>query len=155
MRRTGHTANGRPHKLPAVKTHRFPLDTGTRPAIVDVTGEVEKFVSGEGDGLVNISLPHATAGLALMELGSGSEEDLLERLESVLPSDQRYTHSHGSKGHGRDHLLPAFVSSTLTLPVVDGSVSLGTWQRIALIDTNVDNPHREVLLAFIPSPRTG
>jgi secondary thiamine-phosphate synthase enzyme len=131
------------------------LETGRRPAIVDVTGEVEKFVFGEGDGLVNISLPHATAGLALMELGSGSEEDLLERLEAVLPSTHRYAHSHGSKGHGRDHLLPAFVSPTLTLPVLEGAVSLGTWQRIAVIDTNVDNPRRELLLAFIPSPGSG
>lgn len=120
---------------------------------MDLTSEVEKFVSGEGDGLVNISLPHATAGLALMELGSGSEEDLLERIESVLPTDNRYSHSHGSKGHGRDHLLPALIAPTLTLPVVDGRVSLGTWQRIAMVDTNVDNPHREVLLSFVPSPR--
>ena len=130
------------------------LDTGRRPAIVDLTEDVDKFVSGEGDGLVNVSLPHATAGLALMELGSGSEADLLERLEALLPQSHGYTHSHGSKGHGRDHLLPAFVSPTVTLPVIDGEVSLGTWQRIALIDTNVDNPRREVLLAFLPSPRT-
>ena len=138
-----------------MKTHRISLDTGRRPVVVDVTAEVEKFVAGEGHGLVNVSLPHATAGLALMELGSGSEEDLLERLEAVLPTSRRYVHSHGSKGHGRDHLLPAFVSPTLTLPVVDGAVSLGTWQRIALVDTNADNPRREILLAFIPSPGTG
>jgi secondary thiamine-phosphate synthase enzyme len=136
-----------------VKTDRLSLDTGRRPTVVDITAEVEKFVSGEGDGLVNVSLPHATAGLALMELGSGSEEDLLARLEAVLPSSERYAHSHGSKGHGRDHLLPAFVSPTITLPVQGGQVSLGTWQRIALVDTNVDNPRREVLIAFIPSPR--
>jgi secondary thiamine-phosphate synthase enzyme len=134
-----------------VKTHRFPLETGRRATIVDVTAEVEKFVSGGGDGLVNISLPHATAGIALMELGSGSEEDLLERVDAVLPTDHRYSHSHGTRGHGRDHLLPAFISPTVTLPVIDGRVSLGTWQRIAVVDTNVDNPRREVLLAFIES----
>jgi secondary thiamine-phosphate synthase enzyme len=136
-----------------VKTRRFGLETGSKTKVVDLTGEVEKFVAGEGDGLVNISLPHATAGLALMELGSGSEEDLLDRVEAMLPKDHRYSHSHGSKGHGRDHLLPAFIAPTLTLPVIDGRVSLGTWQRIAMIDTNVDNPHREVLLSFLPSPR--
>jgi secondary thiamine-phosphate synthase enzyme len=138
-------------KLPHVKTERLALDTGRRATIVDLTTEVEKFVSGQGDGLINVSLPHATAGLALMELGSGSEEDLLERLESILPIDDRYSHSHGSKGHGRDHLMPAFIAPTLSLPVIEGRVSLGTWQRIALIDTNVDNPRREVLLAFLPS----
>lgn len=136
-----------------MKTHRLQLNTGREPKIVDLTGEVEDFVEGEGDGLVNVSLPHATAGLALMELGAGSEDDLMGRLNSLLPRDHRYRHSHGSPGHGADHVLPAFVSPTLTLPVIDGRVSLGTWQRIALIDTNVDNPRREVLMAFVTSPR--
>lgn len=136
-----------------MKTHRLSIDTGRERAIRDITDEVEAFVAGEGAGLVNISLPHATAGLALMELGSGSEEDLFERLDHLLPRNHRYRHSHGAPGHGADHLLPAFVSPTLTLPVIDGRVSLGTWQRVALIDTNVDNPKREVLLAFIPSPQ--
>lgn len=136
-----------------MKTHRLQLNTGREPKIVDLTGEVEGFVEGEGDGLVNVSLPHATAGLALMELGAGSEDDLMERLNSLLPRDHGYRHSHGAPGHGADHVLPAFVSPTLTLPVIDGRVSLGTWQRIALIDTNVDNPRREVLMAFVTSPR--
>lgn len=134
-----------------MKTKRITLDTGREPSIVDITDEVERFVAGESDGLVNISLPHATAGLALMELGSGSEADLLERLDAIFPKTHRYTHTHGSKGHGRDHLLPALISPTLTLPVIEGRVSLGTWQRIAMIDTNVDNPRREVLLAFTPA----
>jgi secondary thiamine-phosphate synthase enzyme len=133
-----------------MKTDRFSIDTGRAPRVEDITSRVEEFVSGEEDGLVNISLPHATAGLALMELGSGSEDDLFDRLEALLPTGHDYRHSHGSPGHGRDHLLPAFVSPTLTLPVTGGRVSLGTWQRIALIDTNVDNPRREILLAFIP-----
>lgn len=135
-----------------MKTYRLRLTTGNERTIVDLTGEVEEFVRGEGDGLVSLSLPHATAGLALMELRAGSEKDLFERLDAILPRDDGYSHRHGSKGHGADHLLPALVSPTLTLPVIDGRVSLGTWQRIALVDTNVDNPRREVLLAFLPSP---
>lgn len=136
-----------------MKTNRLQLNTGREPKVVDITDQVESFVRGEGDGLINVSLPHATAGLALLELGSGSEEDLIERLNAVLPRDGRYRHAHGAPGHGADHLVPAFISPTLTLPVIDGRVSLGTWQRIAMIDTNVDNQRREVLLAFIPSPR--
>lgn len=134
-----------------MKIQRLQIDTGSSPAIIDLTTDVEKFVRSENDGLVNISLPHATAGLALMELGSGSEADLLDRIEALLPSGHRYSHSHGSPGHGRDHLLPAFISPTLSIPVTGGTVSLGTWQRIALIDTNVDNRRREVVLAFIAS----
>lgn len=132
-----------------MKTHRLKLETGTRRTLVDLTHEVRKFVQDEGDGLVNVSIPHATAGLILMELGSGSEEDLWERLDALLPRDRRYTHSHGSPGHGADHILPALISPTLTLPVVDGEVSLGVWQSIVLVDSNVDNPRREVLLAFL------
>ena len=109
------------------------------------------FVRDETNGLLNVSVPHATAGLALMELGSGSEEDLFSRLDHLLPREDVYSHRHGSKGHGADHLLPAFINPTLTLPVIDGKVSLGTWQRVALIDTNVDNPRREVLLSFLAS----
>jgi secondary thiamine-phosphate synthase enzyme len=135
-----------------VHTQRVEIETGRRRTIVDVTGEVASFVAGRGDGLVNVALPHATAGLALMELGSGSESDLMDRIDALLPRDGRYVHSHGSPGHGADHLLPAFVAPTLTLPVLDGRVALGIWQRIALVDTNVDNPRRELLLAFVPSP---
>lgn len=135
-----------------METKRIAIDTGSERRVVDLTGEVESFVRGKGDGLVNVSLPHATAGLALMELGSGSEADLWEHLETLLPAKDVYTHSHGSTGHGRDHLLPVFIAPTLTLPVEDGKVSLGTWQSIALIDPNVDNPRREVLLGFLPSP---
>jgi secondary thiamine-phosphate synthase enzyme len=132
-----------------MKTHRMKLETGTSRALVDLTHEVRSFVQDEGDGLVNVSIPHATAGLVLMEVGSGSDEDLWERLDALLPRDQRYTHAHGSPGHGADHLLPAFISPTLTLPVIDGEVSLGTWQSIVLVDSNVDNPRREVLFAFL------
>lgn len=132
-----------------MKTRRINLETGNSRALVDLTQQVRSFVQGEGDGLVNVSVPHATAGLVLMELGSGSEADLWERLDELLPRDRRYTHSHGSPGHGADHILPALISPTLTLPVIDGGVSLGVWQNIVLVDPNVDNPRREVLLAFL------
>ncbi|MGH2767476.1 MAG: secondary thiamine-phosphate synthase enzyme YjbQ [Acidimicrobiales bacterium] len=136
-----------------MKTKRLQVTTGREPAILDLTGEVEAFVRAEGDGLVNISLPHATAGLALMELGAGSEADLLHRLEALLPRSHRYVHSHGPPGHGASHLLPAFLAPTLTLPVLSGRVSLGTWQSIVLVDTNADNTRREVLLAFLSNTR--
>jgi secondary thiamine-phosphate synthase enzyme len=134
-----------------MKTERFRVKTGSEPTILDITDRVRDFVAGEGDGLVNVSLPHATAGLVLMELHSGSEDDLWDRLESLLPKDHRYRHSHGSRGHGAAHVMPAFVAPTLTLPVIDGEVSLGTWQSIAIVDPNVDNTTRDVLLAFLPS----
>jgi len=98
---------------------------------------------------VHVFAPHATAGLALMELGSGSEDDLDELLERVLPRDDRYRHRHGSAGHGADHLLPVFVSPSLVLPVLDGRVELGTWQSVVLVDLNSDNPHRRVRLSFV------
>jgi len=134
-----------------VKTERFRVKTGSAPAIVDITDRVREFVAGEGDGLVNISLPHATAELVLIELHSRSAEGLGDRLEFLLPKDHRYRHSHGSRGHGAAHVMPSFVAPTLTLPVIDGDVSLGTWQSIAIVDPNVDNTTRDVLLAFLPS----
>lgn len=134
-----------------MKSARFQVDTNGRPAIADLTKKVTEFVADEGDGLVNISVPHATAGLVVMELGSGSDQDLWDALGVFLPVDQRYEHRHGSPAHGRDHVLPAFLAPTLTLPVFAGEVSLGTWQSIALIDPNVDNPRREVVLAFLRS----
>jgi secondary thiamine-phosphate synthase enzyme len=135
-----------------VETQRLEIETGRRRAVVDVTDKVASFVAGKGDGLVNVSLPHATAGLALMELGAGSERDLLDRIDVLMPRDGRYVHSHGSPGHGADHVLPAFVAPTLTLAVLGGHVALGIWQRIALVDTNEDNPRRELLLAFVRAP---
>jgi secondary thiamine-phosphate synthase enzyme len=132
-----------------MKTSRLHLETGNTRTLVDLTHEVRSFVQDQGDGLVNVSVPHATAGLILMELGSGSDDDLWDRLDELLPRDDRYVHSHGSSGHGADHILPAFISPTLTLPVIDGEVSLGVWQSIVLIDSNVDNTERQVLLAFL------
>lgn len=132
-----------------MKTQHLSINTGRERALVDLTPEVRKFVRFEGDGLLNVSIPHATAGLILMEMGSGSEADLWDRLDALLPRDKHYVHSHGSRGHGADHLLPAFISPTLSLPVIAGEVSLGTWQSIVMVDTNVDNPQRQVLLAFL------
>jgi secondary thiamine-phosphate synthase enzyme len=119
-----------------VNTIEFEVDSkGLR--VVDLTDRVRAFAADAGgDGLVNVFLPHATAGLALMETGSGSERDLEEVLERLLPREDRYAHRHGSRGHGGDHLLPVFVTPTLVLPVEDGRVSLGTWQSVVMIDPN-------------------
>jgi secondary thiamine-phosphate synthase enzyme len=131
-----------------LKSETKVLDT-TTARFVDLTSDVRRFCSeAGGDGLVNVFAPHATAGLALMETGSGSEEDLEAVLERLLPRDDRYAHSHGSPGHGADHLLPAFVSPSLTIPVEGGEPVLGTWQSIVLVDLNRDNPRRHVRLTF-------
>jgi secondary thiamine-phosphate synthase enzyme len=124
----------------------------SREQIIDLTTELERFCAGLGDGLVNVFVPHATAGVALMETGSGSERDLLETLERLLPRDDRYQHSHGSSGHGADHLLPALVSPSVTIPVLGGRVALGTWQSVVLVDLNADNPRRQVRFSFVHSP---
>ncbi|MGH2748854.1 MAG: secondary thiamine-phosphate synthase enzyme YjbQ [Actinomycetota bacterium] len=122
----------------------------SRTRVLDITDEVEGFVaSSDSDGLVNVFAPHATAGVALMETGSGSERDLEDSLERLLPRDDRYAHSHGSPGHGADHLLPVLVSPSLTIPVEGGRLQLGTWQRVVLIDLNRDNPNRKVRLSFV------
>ena len=122
--------------------------TGERH-VTDLSGEIDAFCRGRGDGLVHVFVPHATAGVALMELGSGSETDLDELLFRVLPRDDRYVHAHGSPGHGADHLLPVLVSPSMSLPVVAGEVQLGTWQSVVLVDLNHDNPRRQVRLSFL------
>ncbi len=119
--------------------------------MLDLTEDARRFAAGVGgDGLLHLFAPHATAGLALFETGSGSEEDLRATIDRLLPADDRYRHSHGSPGHGRDHVLPAFISSSLTVPVVGGRIELGTWQSIVLVDTNRDNPQRKVRFSFLP-----
>lgn len=125
------------------------LVTGDR-VVTDLTSEVGRFVSGRGDGLVHIFVPHATAGVAILELGAGSERDLEEVLARLFPRDERWVHRHGSPGHGADHVLPAVVAPSTSVPVLGGRPALGTWQSIALVDTNADNPHRQVRLSFLP-----
>lgn len=122
----------------------------TRSEILDLTPDA-RGVAAEagGDGLLHVFAPHATAGVALIETGSGSEEDLGGAINRLLPKSGRYRHSHGSPGHGRDHVLPAFISPSLTVPVVEGEIQLGTWQSIVLVDTNRDNPHRKVRFSFV------
>jgi secondary thiamine-phosphate synthase enzyme len=117
--------------------------------MVDITRELEQFCRGHDEGLVNVFVPHATAGIALMETGSGSEADLNDALDRLLPRDDRYRHAHGSPGHGADHVLPAFVSPSVTLPVLGGRPALGTWQSVVLVDLNVDNPQRKVRFSFL------
>jgi secondary thiamine-phosphate synthase enzyme len=126
------------------------FDTSNRD-FVDITAEVASFAGDEGDGLVHVFAPHATAGIALMETGSGSEEDLRNTIDRLLPRAESYVHSHGSKGHGADHVLPAFISPSLSIPVVDGRLQLGTWQSIVFVDTNRDNPNRKVRLSLLRS----
>jgi secondary thiamine-phosphate synthase enzyme len=126
------------------------LETGGR-LVTDLTADVAAFARGAGaDGLVHVFAPHATAGVALLETGSGSEEDLAELLARTFPRDDRYAHRHGSRGHGGDHIVPAFVAPSLVVPIVDGELALGTWQSVVLIDPNHDNPHRTVRLSFVP-----
>jgi secondary thiamine-phosphate synthase enzyme len=124
----------------------------SRQRIIDLTDELERFCAERGDGLVNVFVPHATAGVALMETGSGSDSDLLQALERILPRDDRYRHAHGSPGHGADHVLPALISPSVTLPVLGGRVALGTWQSVVLVDLNEDNPRRHVRFSFVPAP---
>lgn len=124
--------------------------TGGREAVHDITGECERFAAAAGgDGLLHVFVPHATAGVAIIELGSGSDDDLLAALGDLLPADDRWRHAHGSRGHGRSHVLPAIVPPFATLPVVGGRLALGTWQSVALVDLNVDNPDRQVRLSFL------
>ena len=125
--------------------------TGEREVVHDLTTRCRDFVRGRGDGLLHVFVPHATAGVAVLELGAGSDDDLLAALRDLLPADDRWRHRHGSPGHGRSHVLPALVPPYATLPVVGGVLELGTWQSVALVDLNVDNPERTVRLSFLRS----
>jgi secondary thiamine-phosphate synthase enzyme len=132
-----------------MRARNLTYDTSGSP-FTDITRDVAAFVSeASGDGLVNVFVPHATAGLACIETGSGSEGDLEDALGRLLPRDDRYRHSHGSPGHGADHVLPAFLSPSLTVPVAGGEMALGTWQSIVLVDLNRDNPRRTVRLSLL------
>lgn len=123
--------------------------TGGEATVRDITEQAARFVDGRGDGLLHVFVPHATAGVALIETGAGSDDDLLRALDDVLPADNRWRHRHGSAGHGRDHVLPAFVAPYATVPVLAGRLALGTWQSICLVDPNGDNPSRQVRFSFL------
>src|SRR5215472_11627231 len=130
----------------------FEVTTGRRERVYDITGQCARFTAraaGQADGLLHIFVPHATAGVALIELGSGSDADLLTALGDLLPADDRWQHAHGTRGHGRSHVLPALVPPYATVPVLGGGLALGTWQSIALVDLNVDNPDRQVRLSLL------
>ena len=130
-------------------TQLLSVRTGGREVVHDLTGECRDFVRGRGDGLLHVFVPHATAGVAVLELGAGSDDDLLAALGDLLPADDRWRHRHGSPGHGRSHVLPALVPPYATLPVLGGQIALGTWQSVALVDLNVDNAVRSVRLSFL------
>ncbi len=123
--------------------------TGSREAVLDLTRDCARFVDGRGDGLLHVFVPHATAGIAIIETGAGSDTDLLTALGDLLPADDRWRHRHGSPGHGRSHVMPALVPPYATVPVLAGRLALGTWQSICLVDLNVDNDEREVRLSFL------
>ncbi|WP_413232725.1 secondary thiamine-phosphate synthase enzyme YjbQ [Mycolicibacterium sp. 050158] len=134
--------------LGCVKTELIAVDTA-RHRTVDLTDAVREFCASRGDGLCNVFVPHATAGVAILETGAGSDADLVDALERLLPRDDRYRHAHGSPGHGADHVLPGIVSPSVTIPVAAGEPLLGTWQSVVLVDLNRDNPRRSVRLSFV------
>ncbi|MFE2990789.1 YjbQ family protein [Streptomyces sp. NPDC059262] len=136
----------------AFTTRILNVSTGSAERVVDLTHDCETFLSSVAagrDGLLNIFVPHATAGVAVIETGAGSDDDLLAALHSLLPADDRWQHRHGSPGHGRDHVLPALVPPHATLPVIAGTLEMGTWQSVCLVDTNIDNTNRQVRLTFL------
>lgn len=134
-----------------MRSELIDVTTGSREVVRDLTRECERFVSGTGahSGLLHVFVPHATAGIAIIETGAGSDDDLLSALGDLLPADDRWKHSHGTRGHGRSHVMPALIPPYATIPVVDGRIALGTWQSICLIDLNVDNTDRAVRLSLL------
>lgn len=134
-----------------MRTEVITVRTGSSPVVRDITGEAGRFVESEGDGLLHVFVPHATAGLAIIETGAGSDTDLLAAINELLPAEDRWRHRHGSTGHGRDHVLPAWIPPYASLPVIGGRIALGTWQSICLVDTNGDNPTRTVRFSFLPA----
>ena len=133
-----------------MKTETFTIETGRSKTIVDITRHVALFVDEQGDGLVNVFVPHATAGIAILETGAGSDTDLLDAIDRLLPPDDNlYRHRHGSPGHGADHVLPAWIAPSVVIPVIEGRLGLGTWQSVVLVDPNRDNPVRTVRLSMV------
>ncbi len=132
-----------------MRTEVITVRTGSTPVVRDITDQAARFVASETDGLLHVFVPHATAGLAIIETGAGSEDDLLAAIDALLPAEDRWRHRHGSRGHGRDHVLPAWIPPYATLPVIAGRIALGTWQSICLVDPNGDNPTRQVRFSFL------
>ena len=133
-----------------METEVLRIPTGRTAGTFDITDRVASFVRGKGDGLVSVFVPHSTAGLAIIEAGAGSDQDLVDHLDDLFPRDARWIHRHGSEGHGADHVLPAFVSPSAVIPVVGGAMALGTWQSVVLVDSNRENHIRSVRLTFLP-----
>jgi secondary thiamine-phosphate synthase enzyme len=132
-----------------MRSETITVRTGGSPVVRDITAEAARFAESEGDGLLHVFVPHATAGLAIIETGAGSDEDLLAAIDELLPAQDKWRHRHGSRGHGRDHVLPAWLPPYASLPVLHGRIALGTWQSICLVDTNGDNPTRQVRFSFL------
>jgi secondary thiamine-phosphate synthase enzyme len=132
-----------------MRSETITVRTGGSPVVRDITAEAAEFVESEEDGLLHVFVPHATAGLAIIETGAGSDEDLLAAIDELLPAQDKWRHRHGSPGHGRDHVLPAWLPPYASLPVLHGRIALGTWQSICLVDTNGDNPTRQVRFSFV------
>jgi secondary thiamine-phosphate synthase enzyme len=133
-----------------METVTFEVRSGSRETVLDLTGQCADFARSQGrDGLLHVFVPHATAGIAILETGAGSDDDLLAALRDLLPPDDRWRHRHGSPGHGRSHVLPALVPPYATVPVVGGALALGTWQSVCLVDLNVDNPVRTIRLSLV------
>jgi secondary thiamine-phosphate synthase enzyme len=133
-----------------VETTIIEMRTGREPSVTDLTAELVNFCQDRGDGLLNVFAPHATAGLAVIEVHSGTEEDLLATINELLPRTNDWVHRHGASGHGGDHVLPALIAPSLTIPVIGGRPALGTWQSVVLVDPNRDNSNRQVRLSFLP-----
>jgi secondary thiamine-phosphate synthase enzyme len=132
-----------------MRSETISVRTGSQDVVHDLTRRCQAFVEGEGDGLLHVFVPHATAGIAVIETGAGSDDDLVSALGDLLPADDRWRHRHGSAGHGRSHVMPALVPPYATVPVLGGRLALGTWQSVCLVDLNVDNPDRTVRLSFL------
>lgn len=133
-----------------MRSQLISLTTGSRETVHDITAECDAFAAASGgDGVLHVFVPHATAGVALIEIGSGSDEDLLSALGDLLPADERWRHAHGSRGHGRSHVMPAFIPPYATVPVLGGRLALGMWQSVVIVDLNVDNRERQVRLSFL------
>lgn len=132
-----------------MRTETINIRTGDSERVLDITDRCASYVNSDGDGLLHVFVPHATAGIAIIETGAGSDEDLLAALGGLLPADDRWRHAHGSRGHGRSHVMPALIPPYASVPVLDGRLALGTWQRICLVDLNVDNAVRQVRLSYL------